>query len=185
MPNVQILNTDLRPSGLNALGSDERITKVFNFPPLTAQSWSTINETFDNLGKIQKVNKQYQVSGTTIKNPIDQFVLKKPYNLLDALVIDTVDGVYWSIKASLLNGRVKANKDDWDQMLNMSMKLFRKIGSMDVIVIANCHERSSDKGDITVVKPFLQGSFKDQIGDYFDIILYSHTYHSKEVPCFE
>lgn len=177
---IQIINTDMRGSGLRSLGTPERIKEVFGFKPITAKVWTSIEKVFEKIGGWQTTVEVLNIAGQQFENPVDKFVLHKPYDQLDALVIDTVDGMYWSLKQYLLGGKDGSNQSIWDKLQNISIRLFDKFGGMDIMVVALCHEKTETKGEETTVAPFMQGAFKDNLGDYFDIIMYSRVYRKRD-----
>ena len=176
MNKILFLNTDSRGSGIQALAPPDRIKDVFGYPPITAKKWSTIKANIDKLGVVREVSTLVGINGDKFENIENRFIFNEHYQELDVLVVDTVDGIYWAIKEYLLDGKDKASRDVWDRMLNISVQYFDRFGGMGIPVIMNCHERGDSKGDLDVIQPFLQGSFKDQLGNYFDVILYTRKY---------
>ncbi|PJF37874.1 MAG: hypothetical protein CUN55_19865, partial [Phototrophicales bacterium] len=92
------------------------------------------------------------------------------------LVIDPIDAVFWMVKEHLLEGSLASNMSTWDKLTNASVKFLSWLGALPMPVIATCHDKAETKGDVDVISPFVQGAFKDQLGSFFDIILYTKVY---------
>ena len=171
-----ILNVDGRSSGIHSLGTKNIIAEKFGMPPISARKWSSIKKIFDNLGQVESTITIADIGGTKVEIPSSMYKFKSPYNQLDLMVIDSIDGVFWSIKQDLLGDGIASNLSMWDKLTNASVKYFDILGSMQIPVVCTCHERGERHGDVDAVKPFMQGTFKDQLGSYFDVILYTKVY---------
>jgi len=103
-PKILFLNTDSRGSGIQALAQPDRIKDVFGYPPITAKKWSAIKTNIDKLGEMREITSTVSINGDKFENIENRFFFNEHYQNIDALVIDTVDGIYWSVKAHLLDG---------------------------------------------------------------------------------
>jgi hypothetical protein len=171
-----ILNVDGRGSGLISLGTKEMIQDRFGYKPITARKWDSIKKVFDNIGDMVTRTVIDDIAGVQVENPEHVFEFKSPYDDMDAFVIDPVDGVFWALKKELLGDSISANQSMWDKLTNGSIQFYDKIGAMQVPVICTCHDRGEKRGDNDAIVPFVQGTFKDQLGSYFDVILYTKVY---------
>jgi len=177
-PNVLIVNTDVRGSGINNLAPKEKIKEVFSFPPITVKTWSGITDLFDKLGSVQDTVIVEKMGDSTIQIPESKFVFNAPYDQLDAIVFDTADGIYWSAKVHLLGDSLSMNQHLWDKMTNIMVPLFEKIAYMPDPVIVNVHERVEEKGEFKTIQPFFQGTIKTQLGNFFDVIAFTKVYRA-------
>jgi hypothetical protein len=175
-PKVLIVNTDVRGSGINNLAPKEKIKEVFSFPPITVKTWIGITDLFEKLGSVQDSVIVEKIGDQTIQIPESKFIFNPPYDQLDAIVFDTADGIYWAAKTHLLGDALSMNQHLWDKMTNIMVPLFEKIGYMPIPVIVNVHEKVEEKGEYKTIQPFLQGTIKTQIGNFFDVIAFTKVY---------
>jgi len=170
---IVIVNTDGRGSGISSLGAPDRIQARFGYPPITARSWKTVSKVFDRFGEIGEKVVKVNINGEELEDPREVFVFAKNYENLDAFIVDPIDGVFWGIKQHLIGDSLAGNQSTWEKLTNASIKFFDKLGSMEIPVIATCHQKGEQIADDNTIQPFVQGTFKSQMGSYFDIILYS------------
>ncbi len=179
MPNILVINTDVRGSGLSSLAPKERIQEVFGFPPVTVKSWNTIKGFMEKLGSMKTVQIKQTLNGEEFIFPEDRFIFSEQFKNTQGVVIDTGDGIYWAVKNFLMGDKDKMSRDSWDRMTNILVPFFEKVGYMPVPVIINWHDKNNVKGDTDVVEPYAQGSFSGKVGEYFDVIMFTKTYHKK------
>ena len=172
---ILMLNSDIRPTGIESLGKKEKIAKIFGVEPIDIPNWDVLLQVTKAIGDTKIVNKKVKVGAIDVVTPTPEYRFFIGFEGLNAIVIDTIDSPFWFMKEKYLGSNPEANMNIWDKLSNQTMKWMSNFGRIPAIGIVLCHQKTSNDN----ISAFLQGSFKDQIGSVFDIILFTKVYKTK------
>ena len=162
-PKILYLDVDYRISGTASIGSDERIEQVFGFKPLHIKN-------FQSFDKFVKDNiEEYKVSDFE-----NAFRFKPPYDDVDIVVVDSLTGLQTQIKRDLQKTG-NMTMDLWGKLGDKMERLLHTFCCMSVDVIFTIHSKDVEDGEFQrrIEIPGLQGSVKDNLARYLDVMIYT------------
>ncbi len=177
-PKVLILDVDYRTTGTSSIGSDEMIRETFGFPPMRIKSGENFQNLMERLGEMKDIETELGVENI--------YELNEPYNQADFIVLDSLTGLQTFMKKQIRGLRSTMTQQDWGKLGDMMQDYLTKLACSEKNVIVTIHskfDKDAESG-VRVEISALSGQTGDNIGQYFDILMYSIIQTSKSGAVF-
>jgi len=110
-----------------------------------------------------------------IKEVQEQTILKNGVNI-DALIIDSFSELAKKYQRSLVDKSGVMKLNSWGKLKNTLDTLLEFITKVPGVLIVTCHSKTDTLEDgRTKIKPYIDGSTKEDISKWFDFVLYTYT----------
>lgn len=169
-PKALLVDVDFRRSGTTSIArSDEEIKRLFGYPPLHIKSARGFKMFMDALGK--RVDKEVEYGIDSV------FELNPKFKDLDFIVFDTLSGMQSFISTDVLGPKSTMTQGDWGKLGIIMNKYLMDISNMPCHVVCLSHSKMKMDPElgIRLEVPALSGQIGEQLGKYFDNILYTNV----------
>jgi len=162
--------------GSHTLGGEAEIQEMFNCPVLKPAQFVDFRNIITSLYTTQRIEVDKKISDDlVIKEVQEQTVLKNGVEV-DALIIDSFSELAKKFQRSLVDKTGVMKLNSWGKLKNTLDTLLEFITKVPGILIATCHSKTSILEDgRTKIKPYIDGSTKEDISKWFDFVLYTYT----------
>jgi nucleoside-triphosphatase THEP1 len=162
--------------GSHTLGGEQEINKLFNCPVLKPAQFNDFRNIITSMYTTKRIEVEKKISDDlSVKEVQEQTVLKDGVNV-DALVIDSFSELAKKFQRSLLDSSGTMKLNSWGKLKNTLDTLLEFITKVPGILIVTCHSKTETLEDgRTKIKPYIDGSTKEDISKWFDFVLYTYT----------
>ena len=162
--------------GSNTLGGETEIQEMFNCPVLKPAQFDDFRNIITSMYTTQRMEIEKKVSDDlVIKEVQEQTILKNGVNI-DTLVIDSFSELAKKYQRSLVDKTGVMRLNSWGKLKNTLDTLLEFITKIPGVLIVTCHSKTETLEDgRTKIKPYIDGSTKEDISKWFDFVLYTYT----------
>ena len=162
--------------GSHTLGGEAEIQEMFNCPVLKPAQFVDFRNIITSIYTTKRIEVEKKISDDlVIKEVQEQTVLKNGVEV-DALIIDSFSELAKKYQRSLVDKTGVMKLNSWGKLKNTLDTLLEFITKVPGVLIATCHSKTSTLEDgRTKIKPYIDGSTKEDISKWFDFVLYTYT----------
>ena len=162
--------------GSHTLGGKTEIQEMFNCPVLKPAQFADFRNIITSIYTTQRIEVDKKISDDlVIKEVQEQTVLKNGVTV-DALIIDSFSELAKKFQRSLVDKSGVMKLNSWGKLKNTLDTLLEFITKVPGVLIATCHSKTETLEDgRTKIKPYIDGSTKEDISKWFDFVLYTYT----------
>ena len=162
--------------GSHTLGGEVEIQKMFNLPVLKPAQFTDFRNIITDMYTVKRIEVEKKISDDlVIKETQEQTVLKNGVGV-DVLIIDSFSELAKKYQRSLLDKSGTMKLMSWSKLKNTLDTLLEFITKVPGVLIVTCHSKTDTLEDgRTKIKPYIDGSTKEDISKWFDFVLYTYT----------
>ena len=162
--------------GSNTLGGEAEIQEMFNCPVLKPAQFDDFRNIITSMYTTQRVEVEKRISDDlVIKEVQEQTILKNDVKI-DTLIIDSFSELAKKYQRSLVDKTGVMKLNSWGKLKNTLDTLLEFITKIPGVLIVTCHSKTETLEDgRTKIKPYIDGSTKEDISKWFDFVLYTYT----------
>jgi|TARA_R110000737_G_scaffold138088_2_gene169031 hypothetical protein len=162
--------------GSNTLGGETEIQEMFNCPVLKPAQFDDFRNIITSMYTTQRVEVEKRISDDlVIKEVQEQTILKNDVKI-DTLIIDSFSELAKKYQRSLVDKTGVMKLNSWGKLKNTLDTLLEFITKIPGVLIVTCHSKTETLEDgRTKIKPYIDGSTKEDISKWFDFVLYTYT----------
>ena len=162
--------------GSQTLGGEADIQEMFNCPVLKPAQFDDFRNIITSMYTTQRMEVEKKISDDlVIKEVQEQTILKNGINI-DVLIIDSFSELAKKYQRSLVDKTGVMRLNSWGKLKNTLDTLLEFITKVPGVLIVTCHSKTETLEDgRTKIKPYIDGSTKEDISKWFDFVLYTYT----------
>jgi len=162
--------------GSQTLGGEAEIQEMFNCPVLKPAQFDDFRNIITSMYTTQRMEVEKKISDDlVIKEVQEQTILKNGINI-DVLIIDSFSELAKKYQRSLVDKSGVMKLNSWGKLKNTLDTLLEFITKVPGVLIVTCHSKTDTLEDgRTKIKPYIDGSTKEDISKWFDFVLYTYT----------
>ena len=162
--------------GSQTLGGEADIQEMFNCPVLKPAQFDDFRNIITSMYTTQRMEVEKKISDDlVIKEVQEQTILKNGINI-DVLIIDSFSELAKKYQRSLVDKSGVMKLNSWGKLKNTLDTLLEFITKVPGVLIVTCHSKTETLEDgRTKIKPYIDGSTKEDISKWFDFVLYTYT----------
>ena len=162
--------------GSQTLGGEADIQEMFNCPVLKPAQFDDFRNIITSMYTTQRMEVEKKISDDlVIKEVQEQTILKNGINI-DVLIIDSFSELAKKYQRSLVDKSGVMKLNSWGKLKNTLDTLLEFITKIPGVLIVTCHSKTETLEDgRTKIKPYIDGSTKEDISKWFDFVLYTYT----------
>ena len=162
--------------GSNTLGGETEIQEMFNCPVLKPAQFDDFRNIISSMYTTQRIEVEKRISDDlVIKEVQEQTILKNDVKI-DTLIIDSFSELAKKYQRSLVDKTGVMKLNSWGKLKNTLDTLLEFITKIPGVLIVTCHSKTETLEDgRTKIKPYIDGSTKEDISKWFDFVLYTYT----------
>ena len=162
--------------GSQTLGGEADIQEMFNCPVLKPAQFNDFRNIITSIYTTQRIEVEKKISDDlVIKEVQEQTILKNGVSV-DTLIIDSFSELEKKYQRSLVDKSGVMKLNSWGKLKNTLDTLLEFITKVPGVLIVTCHSKTETLEDgRTKIKPYIDGSTKEDISKWFDFVLYTYT----------
>ena len=162
--------------GSHTLGGEVEIQKMFNLPVLKPAQFTDFRNIITDMYTVKRIEVDKKISDDlVVKEVQEQTVLKNGVGV-DVLIIDSFSELAKKYQRSLLDKSGTMKLMAWSKLKNTLDTLLEFITKVPGVLVVTCHSKTDTLEDgRTKIKPYIDGSTKEDISKWFDFVLYTYT----------
>ena len=162
--------------GSNTLGGETEIQEMFNCPVLKPAQFDDFRNIITSMYTTQRMEIEKKVSDDLVIKEVQEQTILKNGVKIDALVIDSFSELAKKYQRSLVDKSGVMRLNSWGKLKNTLDTLLEFITKIPGVLIVTCHSKTETLEDgRTKIKPYIDGSTKEDISKWFDFVLYTYT----------
>jgi len=163
-------------NGHKSLGNKEEIAKIFGYPMIQYDSYRDFKSLLGKLYERKPINEPVKIGALEITQKITKWVPKNG-TVVDAMIIDTMTEMVKQFQRDLAGDRKRLQLQQWGEMKTELDVLMSVINAIPTSIICNVHGKLKEDNELGVLKvmPNIEGSTKDDLGKWFDFVLYTQV----------
>jgi nucleoside-triphosphatase THEP1 len=124
----------------------------------------------------QRMEIEKKVSDDLVIKEVQEQTILKNGVKIDTLVIDSFSELAKKYQRSLVDKTGVMRLNSWGKLKNTLDTLLEFITKIPGVLIVTCHSKTETLEDgRTKIKPYIDGSTKEDISKWFDFVLYTYT----------
>tara|TARA_R100000750_G_scaffold59078_1_gene47246 strand:- start:45 stop:806 length:762 start_codon:yes stop_codon:yes gene_type:complete len=162
--------------GSHTLGGEAEIQEMFNLPVLKPAQFTDFRNIITDMYTVKRIEVDKKISDDlVVKEVQEQTVLKNGVGV-DVLIIDSFSELAKKYQRSLLDKSGTMKLMSWSKLKNTLDTLLEFITKVPGVLVVTCHSKTDTLEDgRTKIKPYIDGSTKEDISKWFDFVLYTYT----------
>ena len=162
--------------GSNTLGGETEIQEMFNCPVLKPAQFDDFRNIITSMYTTQRIEIEKKVSDDLVIKEVQEQTILKNGVKIDTLVIDSFSELAKKYQRSLVDKTGVMRLNSWGKLKNTLDTLLEFITKIPGVLIVTCHSKTETLEDgRTKIKPYIDGSTKEDISKWFDFVLYTYT----------
>ena len=162
--------------GSNTLGGETEIQEMFNCPVLKPAQFDDFRNIITSMYTTQRMEIEKKVSDDLVIKEVQEQTILKNGVKIDTLVIDSFSELAKKYQRSLVDKTGVMRLNSWGKLKNTLDTLLEFITKIPGVLIVTCHSKVEMLEDgRTRIKPYIDGSTKEDISKWFDFVLYTYT----------
>tara|TARA_Y100001938_G_scaffold150561_1_gene242094 strand:+ start:14528 stop:15298 length:771 start_codon:yes stop_codon:yes gene_type:complete len=161
-------------NGYKSLGSKEDISNIFGYPMLQYENWNDFKVLLGKIFDYKDIEEVVKVGELEIPQRYKKWVRRDGVDI-DCIVLDTVTELVKKYQRALAGPAKKLKLQQWGEMKAELDAFFSLLNAIPISMICNVHGKLKEDNDEGVLKvmPNIEGSTKDDLGKWFDFVLYT------------
>ena len=162
--------------GSNTLGGETEIQEMFNCPVLKPAQFDDFRNIITSMYTTQRMEIEKKVSDDLVIKEVQEQTILKNGVKIDTLVIDSFSELAKKYQRSLVDKTGMMRLNSWGKLKNTLDTLLEFITKIPGVLIVTCHSKTETLEDgRTKIKPYIDGSTKEDISKWFDFVLNTYT----------
>ena len=162
--------------GSQTLGGEADIQEMFNCPVLKPAQFDDFRNIITSMYTTQRIEVEKKISDDLVIKEVQEQTILKNGVKIDALVIDSFSELAKKYQRSLVDKSGVMRLNSWGKLKNTLDTLLEFITKVPGVLIVTCHSKTETLEDgRTKIKPYIDGSTKEDISKWFDFVLYTYT----------
>jgi len=162
--------------GSNTLGGETEIQEMFNCPVLKPAQFDDFRNIITSMYTTQRIEVEKKISDDLVIKEVQEQTILKNGVKIDTLVIDSFSELAKKYQRSLVDKTGVMRLNSWGKLKNTLDTLLEFITKIPGVLIVTCHSKTETLEDgRTKIKPYIDGSTKEDISKWFDFVLYTYT----------
>jgi len=162
--------------GSNTLGGEAEIQEMFNCPVLKPAQFDDFRNIITSMYTTQRVEVEKRISDDLVIKEVQEQTILKNGVTIDTLIIDSFSELAKKYQRSLVDKTGVMKLNSWGKLKNTLDTLLEFITKIPGVLIVTCHSKTETLEDgRTKIKPYIDGSTKEDISKWFDFVLYTYT----------
>ena len=162
--------------GSNTLGGETEIQEMFNCPVLKPAQFDDFRNIITSMYTTQRMEIEKKVSDDLVIKEVQEQTILKNGVKIDTLVIDSFSELAKKYQRSLVDKTGVMRLNSWGKLKNTLDTLLEFITKIPGVLIVTCHSKTETLEDGRAkIKPYIDGSTKEDISKWFDFVLYTYT----------
>jgi len=173
MKRILMFDTE---AGSHTLGGESHIQKIFNCPVLKPSTFKAFSDTFNELFTKVEITTKKKITDNLTINEVHLVPIPIEESNIDVVIIDSFSELAKKYQRSLTDPKGMMQMQSWGKLKNKLDKTLEFITKIPGILIVTCHSKVEQLDDgRTRIKPYIDGSTKDDISKWFDFVFYTYT----------
>jgi hypothetical protein len=170
---MKVLYLDFE-QGYKSLGSPDDISNSFGYPMLQFDKYSYFKKLLGSLFERKTIQEEVQIGAIRVPQESTKWVRKDGVDL-DCIVLDTGTELVKKYQRELQGTKDKLTIQQWGQIKNQLDILMNVVNQLPCSVIVNVHTKPMRDEELGIQKlyPAVEGSTKEDVGKWFDFVLYT------------
>ena len=162
--------------GSHTLGGEAEIQEMFNCPVLKPAQFDDFRNIITSLYTTKKIEVSKKISDDLVINEIQEHTVLKNGVNVDVLIIDSFSELAKKYQRSLVDKSGVMKLNSWGKLKNTLDTLLEFITKVPGVLVVTCHSKTETLEDgRSKIKPYIDGSTKEDISKWFDFVLYTYT----------
>ena len=162
--------------GSHTLGGEKEIQEMFNCPVLKPAQFSDFRKIITDMYTVQRVEVDKKISDDFVIKEVQEKTILKNGIEINTLIIDSFSELAKKYQRSLLDKSGTMKLMAWSKLKNTLDTLLEFITKVPGVLVVTCHSKTETLEDgRTKIKPYIDGSTKEDISKWFDFVLYTYT----------
>ena len=162
--------------GSHTLGGKTEIQEMFNCPVLKPAQFADFRNIITSIYTTQRIEVDKKISDDLVIKEVQEQTILKNGVTVDALIIDSFSELAKKFQRSLVDKSGVMKLNSWGKLKNTLDTLLEFITKVPGVLIATCHSKTETLEDgRTKIKPYIDGSTREDISKWFDFVLYTYT----------
>ena len=162
--------------GSHTLGSEAEIQKMFNCPVLKPAQFVDFRNIITSIYTTKRIEVEKKISDDLIITEIQEQTVLKNGVEMDVLIIDSFSELAKKYQRTLVDKTGTMKLNSWGKLKNTLDTLLEFITKIPGVLVVTCHSKTSTLEDgRTKIKPYIDGSTKDDMSKWFDFVFYTYT----------
>ena len=162
--------------GSHTLGGETEIQEMFNCPVLKPAQFADFRNIITSIYTTQRIEVDKKISDDLVIKEVQEQTILKNGVTVDALIIDSFSELAKKFQRSLVDKSGVMKLNSWGKLKNTLDTLLEFITKVPGVLIATCHSKTETLEDgRTKIKPYIDGSTREDISKWFDFVLYTYT----------
>ena len=176
---MKVLYVDFE-QGYKSLGSPDDIKQNFGYALLQFDKYSDFKKLLGGLFERKTTQQDVQIGDVKVPQEATRWVAKEGVDI-DCLVLDTGTELVKKYQRELQGTKDKLTIQQWGQIKNQLDVLMNVVNQLPCSVIVNTHIKPMRDEELGIQKlyPNIEGSTKEDIGKWFDFVLYTKVEKDK------
>ena len=176
---MKVLYIDFE-QGYKSLGSPADIKENFGYPMLQFDKYSDFKKLLGSLFERKTIQEEVQIGSIKVPQESTRWVYKDGVEL-DCIVVDTGTELVKKYQRELQGTKDKLTIQQWGQIKNQLDILMNVVNQLPCSIIVNTHIKPMRDEELGIQKlyPNIEGSTKEDIGKWFDFVLYTKVEKDK------
>ena len=163
-------------AGSHTLGGEPDIQKMFNCPVLRPATFDAFGKTVQELFELKEVVVKKNITDTLTIDEVQHRTVSKNGTNIDTVIIDSFSELAKKYQRSLTDKNGMMQMQSWGKLKNTLDKTLEFLTKMPGMLVVTCHSKVEQLEDgRTRIKPYIDGSTKDDMSKWFDFVFYTYT----------
>jgi len=161
-------------NGYKSLGSKDEIADSFGLPMLQYENWNDFKILLGKIFKFEEVEETVKVGALEIPQKYKRWTRRDGVDI-DCIALDTVTELVKKYQRALAGPTKRLKLQQWGEMKAELDAFFALLNAIPISMICNVHGKLKEDNNEGVLKvmPNIEGSTKDDLGKWFDFVLYT------------
>ena len=168
-------------NGYKSIGSKETIKDKFGLPLLNFNDFTSFRNFIGQLWSRKKIEKEVKVGEVSVVQSSYEIIAKEGVDI-DCMVIDTASEMSKKYARELKGKAESLQLKQWGKLKDTLDNFFSFTNAIPANLIVNCHCKMQEDNEngIMRVMPYIEGSTKVDVGNWFDFVLYTKVRKAKD-----
>lgn len=166
-------------NGSHTLGGDDTVQDMFNCPVLRPSEFSDFMNTVNQIYTTKTDIIEKKISDDVVVKETKKSTVLKNGTMVNGIIIDSFSELAKKYQRHLAGPDRIMKMNAWGQLKNTLDALLEWVTKIPGVLVMTCHSKVENLDDgRTRIKPYIDGSTKDDISKWFDFVFYTFTKRS-------
>ena len=162
--------------GSHTLGGEAEIQEMFNCPVLKPSTFEAFGNTISGIFEQKEVVVDKTITKDLTIKEVQIQTIPRNGSDINTVIIDSFSELAKKYQRSLVNKDGVMQMQSWGKLKNKLDKTLEFITRIPGVLIVTCHSKVEMLEDgRTRIKPYIDGSTKEDISKWFDFVFYTYT----------